>query len=181
MPKKSNFDFSGFDFDSFDPGMGADFHQTIPMEPTKGGFKPKKKSKGKAWGHYLFLPVEWFTKSAKWMMNPSAKGGGHYVLKLAAGLCLCFSIENTYVLFAGDNAVRFIPSAGENSGKLSRLIPLGDIGNAGLGALTDAANLVGAGITQKHQPFSKADLIVWQDDRFLVALALTLLINTVEA
>lgn len=154
--------------------------RTIEYEDTgTGGLKPK--SKGKAIGHLIMKPVNWISNSVKWSTNPTAKGGAQYMMKALAVGCFLLTTENTYQLFAGEKSVRFLPKPFVNDGAdLSRVIPLGDVGNGILGTLTDGANLVGAKI-KKPQPFHKTDFLIWGDPRFYCALVFALFLNGVEA
>ncbi len=147
---KSRFDFEVDDFMSKNQSQP----RTIPYEEvSSGGFKPKKKSKGKGFGHFLMKPINWTSSSVKWLTNPTANGGGQYVIKGLAVGCFLLTLENTYQLFSGKEAVKFLPKPMVN----------------------DGANI------QKPQPFRRADLLVWSDNRFYAALVFTFALNAIEA
>jgi hypothetical protein len=172
MSKKSTFFDEGEDY----------MLRTIDYEDTgSSGFKPKKNDKGKAIGHVLLKPLDWLSDSVKWLTNPTAKGGAKYAIKALAVSCFLLTTENTYQLFAGQEAVRFIPKPMVRDGAdISRVLPLGDAGNAAIGALVAGANLFDAKL-ENPEPFRKTDLLIWADSRFYMALVLALFLNGVEA
>lgn len=161
------------------PSRYVDAEVLPPQGQGNAGMKPKNKQ-GKAIGHLLFKPIVWLSNSAKWLTNPTAQGGAKYVMWTMAVGCLALSIENSYCLFAGSDK-KFLPKPGINDGaELSRILPLGDAGNAIVGTMADGANLMGARI-QKPVPFRRADLLVWADPRFYGGLILCLMVNGIQA
>ena len=154
--------------------------QVIPTNPyNPDGMRPRTKQ-GKAIGHLILKPIIWMSNSAKWLTLPTKQGGAKYVMWAMAIGCLGLSIENSYCLFT-DADHKFLPKPGINDGaNISRILPLGDVGNAAIGGMTDISNLLGAKL-HRYQPFSKTDFLVWTDPRFYGGLVLCLMVNGIQA